>query len=225
MGKTKKTRAHTRYRLKPTEDWPKGEIVPGVTTILNGQLAWNKQVLIAWARREALAGKDPELIKTEAGSSGTCTHYLVECHIKGVEPDLKDFTQAQIDKAETGFIAFLDWEKTCELDYLKLEYGVVSELHRYGGTCDMIAKKNGSLWLLDLKTSKGVYAEHKIQVSAYKEAYEEQEEQRINECHIIQLSKDTGGFQHHKLTDIELTNGWEVFRYCRNLYDLQKVMK
>lgn len=222
---SKKTKAHQRYRLKATEDFKKGEIVPGVTTILGGQLAWNKNVLIAWARRSALAGQDPDKIRDEAADSGTCTHYLIECHIKGVEPDPKDFTAAQIDKAETGFLAFLDWEKSCELDYLKLEYGVVSENLRYGGTCDIIAKKNGSLWLLDIKTSKAVYPEHKIQVSAYREAYEEQEQERINECHIIQLSKDTGGFQHHKLTPVELTYGWEVFKLCRELYDLQKIMK
>jgi len=217
-----KTKAHKRYRLKPTKDWPKGEIVPGVTTVLNGQLAWNKNVLIAWARREALAGKDPDKIRDEAADSGTCTHYHIECHIKQIEPDLKDFTQAQIDKAETGFLAFLEWEKQCKLEYEKIEYGVVSETYRYGGTVDMIAKKNGSLWLLDIKTSKAVYAEHRIQTVAYMMAYEEQEQERIKEGHILQLSKDTGGFQHHILTEIDIKNGWEVFKRCRELYDLQK---
>lgn len=217
-----KTKSHTRYRLKPTENWPKGEIIPGVTTIIGAQLAWNKNALIAWARREALAGKDPDKIRDEAADSGTCTHYLIECHIKGIEPDLKDFTQTQIDKAETGFLAFLDWEKDCGLIYEKIEYGVVSETYRYGGTIDMIAKKNGDLWLLDIKTSKGIYAEHRIQTAAYANAYEEQEQERIKECHILQLSKDTGSFQQHTLAEDEIKNGWEVFKLCRALYDLQK---
>lgn len=219
MGKTK---AHQRYRLTATEQWPKGEIVPGVTTITGGQLAWNKNVLIAWARRSALAGKDPDKIRDEAADSGTCTHYLVECHIKNVEADLKDFTQAQIDKGETGFLAFLDWEKENELDYRFIEKGVVSEVYRYGGTVDMLATKNGSLWLLDLKTSKGIYAEHKVQVAAYKYAYEEQEQEIINECHILQLNKEDGSFQHHKLSKEQIEDGWQVFKLCRVLYDLQK---
>jgi hypothetical protein len=222
---SKKTKAHKRYRLKPTEDWPKGQIVPGVTTILGGQLAWNKNALIAWARRSALAGQDPDKIRDEAADSGTCTHYLVECHIKGIEPELKDFTQAQIDKAETGFIAFLDWEKDCKLTYDKLEYGVVHSAYRYGGTIDMIAKRNGSVWLLDLKTSKGIYSEHKIQVAAYSKALANQDDIVPDEHHILQLSKETGGFQHHKLTDEEIETGWTVFRHCRELYDLQKAMK
>jgi len=222
---SKKTKAHTRYRLKPTEDFPRGEIVPGVTTILSGQLGWSKNALIAWARRSALAGQDPDKIRDEAADSGTCCHYMVECHIKGIDTDLKDFTAAQIDKAETGFLAFLDWEKDCKLDYQKIEHGVVSELYRYGGTCDMIAKRNGDLWLLDLKTSKGIYAEHKIQTAAYAYAYEEQEQERINECHILQLNKETGGFQHHKITAEEIEIGFTVFKLCRELYDWQKVMK
>ena len=217
-----KTKAHTRYRLKATESWPKGEIVPGVTTILGNQLAWNKNVLIAWARRTALAGQDPDKIRDEAADSGTCAHYLVECHIKGIEPDTIDFTQAQIDKGETGFLAFLDWEKENKLDYEHIELGVVSEEYRYGGTVDMIAKKNGSLWLLDLKTSKGIYAEHKIQVSAYSHAFTEQEGQEVQEHHIIQLNKEDGSFQHHRLSNQQIEDGWEVFKLCRKLYDLKK---
>jgi hypothetical protein len=222
---SKKTKAHQRYRLSPTEEYPKGEIVPGVTTILSSQLAWNKNALIAWARREALAGQDPNKIRDEAADSGTCTHYLIECHIKGIEPDLSDFTKAQIDKAETGFLGFLDWEKDNALKYDKLEYGVIHNALRYGGTIDMIARKNGSVWLLDIKTSKGIYAEHKIQVSAYSKALINQDELVPDEHHILQLSKEDGSFQHHKLSDYDIATGWEIFRHLRELYDLQKVMK
>jgi len=222
---TNKTKAHQRYRLKPINGEKKGKIVPGVTTILGNQLAWNKNVLIAWARREALAGRDPDKVRDEAADSGTCTHYLIECHIKGIEPDLKDFTQAQIDKAETGFLAFLDWEKENRLDYKDIEIGVVSEQYRYGGTVDMIARNNGDLWLIDLKTSRNIYPEHKIQTAAYKYAYEEQEGVEIARCIIVQLSKEDGSFQHHKLSKEQVDDGWEVFRLCRQLYDLQKRFK
>ena len=215
-------KAHARYRLQPTKQFEKGEIVPGVTTIINGQLGWNKNILIAWARREALAGNDPDKIRDEAADSGTCTHYHVECHIKGIEPDLKDFTQEQIDKGETGFLAFLEWEKDNKLEYEKLEFGVVSETYRYGGTVDIIARKNGSLWMLDLKTSKAIYPGHIIQLAAYAMAYEEQECVRLNEQHILQLSKKDGSFQHHKISDQQITDGWEVFKRCRELYDFQK---
>ncbi|GAH05015.1 unnamed protein product, partial [marine sediment metagenome] len=105
-----KTKAHIRYRLKATEQFPKGEIVPGVTTIIDGQLGWNKRILIAWARREALAGRDPDKILDQAGDIGSVMHLFVEAHIKSkiknkkIEADLKDFSSADIDKAENAFI-------------------------------------------------------------------------------------------------------------------------
>lgn len=217
-----KTKAHTRYRLKPTEQFKKGEIVPGVTTIIDSQLGWNKRVLMAWARREALKGNDPDKIAQEAADSGTCTHYHVECHIKGEKLDLTDFTQDQIDKAETGYLAFLEWEKNNKLEYIKLEYPVVSEKYRYGGTVDMVAKKNGSLWMIDLKTSKAIYPGHKIQLAAYVHAYNEQEDIPVNEYHILQLNKVDGSFQHHPVSQKQLDDGWKVFAHCRKLYDLKK---
>lgn len=221
MGKTK---AHKRYRLPPTEEYPKGEIVPGVTTIISNQLAWNKNTLIAWARREALAGNDPDKIRDEAADSGTCTHYLIECHIKGMEPDLKDFTRAQIDKAEVGFRAFEEWEKDQDLFYQYIEFPVISLIYRYGGTIDVVAEPKGNnwYWLIDIKTSKGIWPEHKIQVAAYGQAFFEQTGELIDEYHILQLNKDDGSFQHHKLSQKQLDKAYRVFLLCRQLYDLQK---
>lgn len=212
-----KTKAHQRYKLKD------GTIVPGVTTVINSQLGWNKNVLIAWARREGLAGNDPTKIRDSAADIGTLTHYMVECHIKGVEPDLDEYSKAHIDKAENGFLAFLDWEKDNKPTYIESEVGIVSEKYRFGGTIDSIVKKNGSLWLLDFKTSKGVYVDHKIQVAAYAKGYEEQKDKVINEVHILRLGKEDGAFEHHKLSDRDVENGWIVFIHCRKLYDIQKV--
>jgi hypothetical protein len=217
-----KKKAHKRYRVKPTEQFPKGEIVPGVTTIIDSQLGWNKRVLMAWARREALKGNDPDVMAQEAADSGTCTHYHVECHLKDIKPDLKDFTQDQIDKAETGYLAFLEWEKNNKLEYIHLEYPVVSERFRYGGTVDMVAKRNGGLWMIDLKTSKAIYPSHKIQLAAYVHAYNEQEIEPVTEYHILQLNKEDGSFQHHPISQQVLDDSWHVFALCRKLYDLKK---
>jgi len=96
-GKSKKSlRPHTRYRLNDNT------IVPGVTTIIGGQLSWNKQMLIFWARKEALAGNDPMKVKFEAANIGTLAHYMVECHINSVltkekvTPYLDDYSKNDI---------------------------------------------------------------------------------------------------------------------------------
>jgi len=223
-----KTKAHKRYRLKPTQNWPKGEIVPGVTTIIDSQLGWNKRVLIAWARREALAGKDPDKILEQAGDIGSIVHLLIEAHIKSVlqkekiEAELKDYSKANIDKAENAFIAYLDWEKRNELIYIASEKVVISEQFRFGGTIDILAKNNGSLWQIDPKSSKGIYPEFFVQTSAYKFAYEEQEDDKIDEVHLLHLGKEDGSFADHKLSVRQLSDSWFVFKNCRELYDLKK---
>lgn len=213
-----KTKAHQRYHL---ED---GTRVPGVTTVINGQLGWNKNVLIAWARREAMAGNDPNKVRDKAADIGTLTHYMVECHIKGEKPDLSEYSQANIDKAENGFLAYLDWEQANNPTYVESEVQLVSEKHRFGGTIDSIVKKNGSLWLVDFKTSKGIYVDMKIQVAAYQRLYEETTGKKIDEVHILKLGKEDGSFEHHKLSDQELFTSWAVFTHCLDLYQLKKAL-
>ena len=225
-----KTKAHIRYRLKPTESFPKGEIIPGVTTIIDSQLGWNKRILIAWARREALAGRDPDLVLEQAGDIGSIVHTLIEAHVKNqIEKQphkyiahLKDFAPSNVDKAKTAFAAYLNWEKRNDLVYIASEIQVVSEGHRYGGTIDILAKNNGKLWLIDPKSSKGIYPEFIVQVAAYEAAYHEQENKEIDEIHLLHLGKEDGFFADHKLSEKQIERGWDVFCYCRKLYDLKK---
>jgi len=228
MSKT--TKAHARYRLKPTEQFPKGEIVPGVTTIIDSQLGWNKRVLMAWARREALAGRDPDKILSQAGDIGGAVHTLIEAHVKSliqsekVEPDLSKYTAEDIDKAETAFLAFLDWEKGHKLTYLESEKQVVSEMYRYGGTIDILAQTNGVLWLIDPKSSKGIYNEFILQVVAYDQANMEMDAtgKLVDEIHLLHLGKQNGEFSDLKVSPVQREIAWESFKHCRRLYDLQK---
>jgi hypothetical protein len=217
--------------LKPTEDWPKGQIVPGVTTIIDSQLGWNKRILIAWARREAMAGRDPDKILLQAGDIGGCVHKMIEAHVKSqiekeeIKPDLSDYTANDIDKAETAFIAFLDWEKDKELKYINSELRVVSEQYSYGGTVDIIAEKEDSLWLIDPKSSKGIYPEFIVQVAAYANALEEQCGEIADEIHLLHLGKENGEFSDHKISDKQIESAWKVFKCCRKLYELHRTFK
>ena len=147
-----KTKAHTAYKLK------NGKRVKGVTTILSN-LGWNKNVLVAWARRTPLAGDDPDAVLKEAGAIGTLAHYLCECDIKGEEPELDDYSAEQIEKAENAFLGYLEWKKMTKPKYEAIELKMVSEKYRVGGTADFVARINNSLVLGDIKTSKGIYPE------------------------------------------------------------------
>ena len=218
------TKAHQRYRSKVImQKNGLGKILPGVTTVIDGNLGWNKRILMAWSRKTALAGEDPDAVRDEAGISGTCAHLMVECHIKGIQPDLSNFTPCQVEKAENGFLAFLDWEQGQQgLKYGRLEFGVVSEEWAYGGTVDIEAFSGDDLWMIDLKTSKGLYPEMKIQVAAYAKAYEEQEGRKIDQCHLLQLNKEDGAFHHYTIPNDTIEAAWEVFKRLRELHGMKK---
>ena len=59
------------------------------------------------------------------------------------------------------------------VDVIAAECQVVSEIHRYGGTLDLVATIDGVPSLLDFKTGRGVYPEHRIQLAAYGQAWNE----------------------------------------------------
>ena len=211
-----KTRAHTAYKLKD------GTRVRGVTTIINN-LGWNKNVLVAWAKRTALAGQDPTKVMEEAGAIGTLAHHLCEMHIRGEKPDLVDYSAEQIEKAENAFLGYLEWEKMVKPKYEAIELVMVSEKYKVGGTADFLARINGTLVLGDFKTSKMVYSEHIVQLSAYREMYlENQPKAIIDSAMILKLDKVTGNFSHHFIGKSQLQWGWEVFECCLKLDKLQK---
>ena len=211
-----KTKAHTAYKLK------NGKRVKGITTILSN-LGWNKNVLVAWARRTALAGDDPDAVLKEAGAIGTLAHYLCECDIKGEEPELDDYSAEQIEKAENAFLGYLEWKKMTKPKYEAIELKMVSEKYKVGGTADFVARINNSLVLGDIKTSKGIYPEMTAQLAAYRKMYIEiQPKAKIESAMILKLDKNSGAFSHHFVGKSQLDWGWKVFEHCMALEELHK---
>jgi len=213
--KKKYTKAHQRYK---TAD---GTVVPGVTTIL-GMWGEGQYSLMAWCRKEALAGNDPNLISAEAATIGTITHEMVAGKILGYEPDLTNYAPNHLQKARNGFDGFIMWNKDYTINYTDVERYVVSEKYRFGGALDLLGTRDGKTILLDLKTGNGVYKTHKAQVSAYKHAYEEMTGIKIDECHILNTNRETGAFTHYSLSENDIEVGWQVFEHCLGLYKLNK---
>ncbi len=213
MGRTK---AHTAYK---SED---GQRLKSVTTILNN-LGWNKNVLLAWVRRTAMAGLDPDKVKEEAASIGTLAHHLCECHIKGIKPDTSEYGPDMVEKAENAFLGYLDWEKMTKPVYEAVELKMVSEKYRFGGTADFIARINGTLVLGDLKTARGLYPEMTAQLVAYRVMYLElQPKAKIESAMILRIDKENGSFAHHMISKYQLQWGWDVFKHCLALEELKK---
>lgn len=214
------TKAHQIYKLAD------GSRVPSVTTVINDSLGWNKQTLIAWTRKMALAGEDPDKVRDEAADVGTLAHAMIHDYLSGEKTvDMSRWTPEQVQRASQGYAAFVDWQHQVNFTLIASELQCVSETYRYGGTIDIVAWINLQLTICDVKTSAGVYPEHLVQVAAYQQVYEEKLEPKgiKTKALIIQLDKNTGAFSAHPYPD--LTNAREVFMLCLRLHELHRSVR
>lgn len=222
-----KTKAHTRYKNA------EGKVIPSVTTIIGGNLGWNKGALIGWARKMALQGIDPNKERDEAADVGTLAHALIEEYITEKAPHLdvvpvdRDlYSAANMEMARVAVEAFVLWEDQYEVDLtdprVQVELRMVSEWFQYGGTLDLLAPVGNIFSLIDFKTTNALYAEHRIQLSGYEWLYEENFGEAVP-THLLQVSKDAADFHHHTFAD--LSNELEIFRLLIRLHQLHKLVK
>jgi hypothetical protein len=204
-----------------------GTRVPGVTTVINTSLGWNKGALMWWAHQEGLAGRDYRQTQRDAADAGTMAHAMVEAFIRqrpyepppGVDPQ-----QAKL--ALLAYSAFEEWFEGTRIDLVEAEMHLVSQRYRFGGTPDAVGRIKGQLTLMDWKTSKGIYADYLIQLAAYATLWNENRgEQITGGVHCCRFDKTTGGFSHHWWPLEALAPGWEAFVRLRDLYDLEREMK
>jgi len=210
----KQAKAHTRYQL---ED---GTRVPGVTTIL-GILA--KPALIRWANKMGLEGIDTTKYVDAAARVGTLAHYLVECDLRGVEPDVSDYSPNEIEKADNAFLKYLAYRDEHTLEPMLVETPLVSEEYRYGGTVDFYGLEDGLATVLDLKTGKAVYPEMLTQAVAYRQLILEQGHP-VERLRILRIGRsEEEGFEQVTIGHIE--DRWELFRHCLAIYELKKKVR
>jgi hypothetical protein len=159
------------------------EGLPGVTGII--RVIDKSGPLVGWAKREtarsAIDNLDavqtilrtggrqaaidylkgiPDYQRDTAANLGSAVHAFAEQIARGETVSVTEAEAPYVD----AYRRFLDeWQPA----FLAAEEMVISLRHRYGGTLDAIAVIDGETWLLDLKTSTGVYAETALQLAAY----------------------------------------------------------
>lgn len=169
--------------------WPvTGEKFFSVTTILS---AIAKPALVNWAAKEvatfaventeswlALANtgqreaaidllkRSPYRTKTKAADLGSAVHKAVEAHTLG-QPVVVDWPE---DVAP--FMAqFEGFYRESSPEFLLSEATVYNRSQAYAGTLDMIVRlPDGQVWIIDVKTGKGIYPEVALQLAAYAKA-------------------------------------------------------
>ena len=123
-------------------------------------------------------------------SIGSIIHKLVEKWLKG-----EKITKPDNTIVANCFMKFQKFWKKHKLKLVESEKILYSE-RGYCGTLDLIAidpQKN--LWLIDIKTSKGIFINMVHQVHGYKLAYEEQTGKKVNKMYIVRLPKTDEDFE------------------------------
>lgn len=163
-----------------------GKWVPGVTSIVDAGLP--KPALKRWGERvvaetavdqletlgrvlatlgrqptiDALAAAPYEQMKT-AQIRGTEIHKLGEAVVSGEPVDVRE----ELAEHVRGYIAFLE---SFDVRPMATEAMIANRRHWFAGKFDLLAEIHGKVWLLDLKTSRNVYAETALQCAAYASA-------------------------------------------------------
>lgn len=213
IEKVSGVKAHTRYTVN-------GKHVPGVTTILG---ILNKPFLVKWANNLGLQGIDSTKYVDKMASIGTLAHYLVECELTGEKPDTSAYSPEEIDRAENCLIKFYEWQNEHEVEPILNEAQLVSEKYLFGGTADCLAKVDGKLTLIDIKTGKAIYPEMFCQLAAYVQLLKENGYPRIQNVRILRIGRtEDEGFEERVMKTNELKTYWEIFKHCLAIYNLKK---
>ncbi len=204
-----------------------GKRLPGVTTVIGQNLGWNKQQLMAWANREGQDGRYHYDSSQKAADIGTIAHAMVEADLKGGKwedlVDLRDVDEDMIAQAEKAYSAWEEWKSLVDFKLLESEIPLISEEYQVGGTIDIAVIQNKNA-ILDIKTSNGVYEDHKIQLAAYGKLWNENyPDQQIEAFYLLRLGKNQGEFAYYYWP--ELDNAWEAFKCLRQLHDLKSKLK
>lgn len=114
---------------------------------------------VRWLKGEPFANRD------KAAARGTLVHAHAEAIVQGLG------TPADAAEEERPFVdSYVRWLEQVKPQFRLVEAMVANLEHDYAGTLDAMALIGGHLWLLDIKTSSGVYPTTALQLAAYANA-------------------------------------------------------
>jgi hypothetical protein len=201
------TVADERWYTKPSVD-PETEVpvytpVPSVTWIAG---FWPKGVgFYKW-----LADKgwdEAEAAKSAAGDKGSAVHKAIEMILNGQEFRIDTKVEDKSNSSEQEYAtreltyeellcvkSFMDWKNEVKPEVIATETTVFSDINGYAGTVDFVCRIEGVPYVIDFKTSKQVWKEHELQISAYRVALENGENPLYE--------KNPNGTETHKMVDL-----------------------
>lgn len=209
-----------QYKLKD------GSVVRGVTTII-GRFK-ESGGLMQWAFQMGKSGARTLYEKRdEAASIGGVVHDSIRAEILGLPAPV--FPLEWSAKVGSALDAYHEWFDGARMQIVATEVALVSEMYRYGGTIDAVARDGkGRLCLLDWKSSNAVYSDMAIQLAAYRQLWNERALAQATEplddggFHLCRFAKEHGDFEHRYWP--ELFEAWELFTLYIRAYEIDKAL-
>jgi hypothetical protein len=191
------------YRLK------NGDVVFGASTIASAYSSKDKTGrLTGWAYKQGKLGKPLRETVDAACDIGTAVHAACAMLLKNLpnyEDPIKKLQTDLQDRALNSILGFLAWKESNNLVIDFTELPLVSEVYRFGGTPDYIARVAGKRAIVDLKTGAEIYDEAWLQLSGYGELWDEHNpDDTMQSYYILLLSKTDGGFTHSYKPDLSV---------------------
>lgn len=155
--------------------------VPSVTTIIK---ILNKPFIAKWANSLGWKRQSYDKVLEESANKGTFVHEVVHEYLfkEGKKFDVS--TPDRLNFLYENINAFKEFEKYYNFNPIWGERSFAGD--RFGGTVDLYCELEGSMTILDFKTSKKFYSSHFIQLGAYIQLLESND-YKVDQVAILRL--------------------------------------
>ena len=99
---------------------------------------------------------------------------------------------------------YMEWRKLNDFNSIGSQIQVIHRELEYVGTIDRLLEGEGGLFIVDWKVAKRLYLTNKMQVIAYKKAWEHMNKEKISGCILVRLDKENISF--NPLTDVQFVD-------------------
>ncbi len=216
-----------------------GEYFPGVTTILD------EAAPVAFQLKQYFIQNSADEIRKKSEESlglGSRVHDESERLLMGEEINMNEYTTPfgtvkRTRKEKRMLMGFHNWFHAIKPTNYIVEHSIASVSLKVAGTLDFAGwvtmenaknaltskfmvdsydPKKQEFWLIDYKTSAGIYFNYKLQIMAYKKLYEEMYQRKVDHVGILRL-----GTKHDCMFEFEEVLEKEVdFNDFKKVFDL-----
>lgn len=201
-----------------------GAYFPSATTILE---AYPKPyALLQWMKE---VGTKSDEIRDAAGDRGSNVHKLTELYDDGHEIHLLgDNGQPDYSMEEWKmFERYTDFSDRFLPHHQLIETQVLSPKLGFAGTIDRVSIIEGKKYVLDIKTSNGIYNSYWLQLAAYREGLKDVSGMEVDGVAILWLNAktrtngkkgDTQGVGWQMVTREDTRKDFELFQAVQKLW-------